>query len=160
MLRKLLVVAAFTTLLAAAPASSGTTIGPRVGFSIDPDQVVFGGHISSGEVAPRMTFDPSVELGLGSDVLTLGFNLDLHYHFAIQNSDWRPYAGAGLGFAFYNADNEAPIPDDSDTGLGGGIVLGATVPLNSGNRFFGELRFGLGDEIPQLKVMAGWHFDM
>jgi len=162
MLRKLLVVGVFTTLLAAGAqaATSGTSIGPRVGFSIDPDQIVFGGQITTGEVAPRLTFDPSLEIGLGSDVLVLAFNLDLHYHFNIQNSDWRPYAGAGLGIAFINVDHEAPIPDDSETGVGGGIVLGAAVPTSSGNQFFGELRFGLGDEMPGLKLMVGWNFKM
>ncbi len=162
MLKKLLVAVTLTALLAtgAQAAVSATGIGPRVGFSVDPDQFVFGGHVSIGEVAPKITFDPNLEIGLGSNVTIVQFNFDLHYHFAITDSDWRPYFGAGLGIAFNSRDREPPARDDSETGVGGGIVLGAGVPTKSGNRFFGELRFGLGDEVPQLKVMAGWNFKM
>jgi hypothetical protein len=43
--------------------------------------------------------------------------------------------------------------------VGGAIILGAGIPTRSGNRFFSELKFGLG-VIASLKLMAGWNFKM
>ena len=162
MLRKTVTVAMLALLLpAATPAVAAvkTGIGPRFGFSVDPDQVVFGGQIVIGEVAPSMTFDPNLELGLGDDVTTVGLSFDLHYHFAITNSEWRPYLGAGVGVHFFDVDQPPPLRDDTSTETGGNFIIGAGVPTRSGSRFFTELKLGLGD-IPSLKMLAGWVFKM
>ncbi|HEY3216953.1 MAG TPA: hypothetical protein VGK93_10720 [Candidatus Eisenbacteria bacterium] len=132
-------------------------LGPRVGFSTDPDQIVFGGQLIIGEIAPSLTFDPDVEFGFGDDVTVIALNLDLHYHFAIQGSSWRPYVGAGAGINFIEVDVPPPFEDVSDTEVGGNIILGAGVPTTAGNRFFGEMKLGLGD-IPDLKLLVGWNF--
>jgi len=132
-------------------------LGPRVGFSNDPDQFVFGGQLIIGEVAPSLTFDPDVELGFGDDVTVIALNLDMHYHFAIQGSSWRPYVGAGAGINFIEVDQQPPFEDTSDSEVGGNLIFGAGAPTAAGNRFFGELKLGLGD-IPDLKLMVGWNF--
>src|SRR5262245_20513573 len=144
MLKRLLLVGALGALLAA-PAQAQTMIGgigPRVGFSVDPDQIVFGGQAIIGEIAPQMTFDPSLEFGFGDHVTVIAANFDLHYHFDISGSAWRPYAGAGVGLNFVSIDL-GPFRDASDTEVGGNLVAGAGVPTKSGNRFFGELKLGL-----------------
>lgn len=161
MLMKKWMVAAALLATAAVPAGAATVvtgIGPRVGFAVGPDQLLLGGHVVVGEVAPSITFDPSLELGFGDNLTVIGFNFDLHYHFEIRETDWRPYLGAGVTLNFVNAD--LPGPDDSSTGVGGGFVIGAGVPTRSGNRFFGELKIGLGDEVHDLKLVAGWNFKM
>jgi opacity protein-like surface antigen len=157
-LKRLLLICALAALVPAAalaqsPVVSG--IGPRVGFSIDPDQLVFGGQLLIGEIAPDVTFDPSLEIGVGDDITVIAANLDLKYHFSVRGSEWRPYAGAGIGLNFLSWDS--PGRDDSETEVGGNVILGAGAPTRSGNRFFTELRFGLGD-IPELKIMVGWNF--
>src|SRR5580765_4164778 len=97
MLRRVLVALAFCAVLpATALAQIQEGIGPRVGFSVDPDQLVLGGQMIVGEIAPKLTFDPSLELGFGDDVTTFAANFDLHYHFDIENVTWQPYAGFGL----------------------------------------------------------------
>lgn len=157
MLRRALILCALFALLPAAAlaqTSLETGIGPRVGVSINPDQLVFGGQAIIGEIAPNLTFDPNVELGFGDDVTTVALNFDVHYHFVVQNSKWRPYAGGGIGVAFYNFDGGG---DDSE--VGANLVVGAGAPTKGGNRFFGELRIGLGD-LPDLKMMVGWNFKM
>jgi hypothetical protein len=159
MLRKCLLAVLLTLVTAPAGAAvMATGIGPRVGFSVDPDQLVLGGHVVIGEVAPSITFDPNLELGFGDNLTTVAVNFDLHYHFVLRDTDWRPYAGAGIGVVFVDMDREPPLRDDSETGVGGELILGAGVPTRSGNRFFGELKFGLGDEIASLKLIAGWNF--
>ena len=161
MLRNLLFAGALAALvpasaLAARPGGvSG--IGPQVGFSISPDQLVVGGHLVVGEVAPRLAFVPNLELGFGDNRTLIAMNFDMHYTFQLRDSDWRPYTGAGLGISFLEIDRQPPLDDHSETDVGGNVILGAAAPTRSGNQFFGELRFGLGD-IPSLKLLAGWTF--
>ena len=132
--------------------------GPRFGFSSGPDQIVFGGQLIIGEIAPDITFDPSLELGFGDDMTVIALNLDGHYHVSVRGSRWRPYAGAGVAISFVSLD-ESPGNDDSDTEVGGALIVGAGVPTAAGNRFFTELKLGLGD-VPDFKLMAGWNFRM
>jgi opacity protein-like surface antigen len=159
MLRKLLAALTLAALLpAAAHAASATSIGPRIGFSVDPDQLVLGGQLKVPEVAPKISFDPSLELGVGDDVTLLDLGFNLHYNFDLKDSRWTPYVGAGVSVVFIHFDN---VPgDDSDTDIGGNIIVGAAVPTKGGNQFFAELKFGLGGNVPSLKMVAGWNFPM
>ncbi len=160
-MKGILIAGALAALLptaALAANASVTGYGPRIGLSVDPDQLTFGGQLHVGEIAPSLTFDPNLEIGLGDHITTIQPNFDLQYHFDIANSVWKPYAGGGLGIAFYSWDAGGP-GGSSDTSVGGNLVVGAEAPTRSGDRFFGELRFGLGD-LPSLKIMVGWNFKM
>jgi hypothetical protein len=42
--------------------------GPRVGVTMDPDQVHFGAHIDSGNLARHIRLQPNVEVGIGDDL--------------------------------------------------------------------------------------------
>ncbi len=160
MLRKLLVVGALVLLPAAAQAAAVvTSVGPRVGVSIDPDQVVLGGQMQIAEFAPNWSFDPNVELGFGDDVTTIQLNFDAYYHFRIRGSEWRPYVGPGLGIAFYSWDAPPGFPDHSDTEVGLNVVGGFTFPAGSGKLWFTELRLGVGD-LPDFKIVGGLNFRM
>ena len=161
MLKRLLVFCALGAALAA-PAHAQTAvggIGPRVGFSTDPSQIVFGGQAIIGEIAPKITFDPALEFGFGDHATVIAVNFDLHYHFDVQGTAWRPYAGGGVGLNFLSIDNGPFIQDTSDTAVGGNVVIGAAVPTQTGNRFFSELKLGLGD-VPTMKMLVGWNFKM
>ena len=137
---------------AATATSSSAMLGPRVGFSSSPDQLVVGGQVEFPEFAPHLTVDPSLELGFFDDQTTIALNGDFYYHFPLRNSAWTPYAGLGVALVISQFANS-----DSQTDAGANLVGGASVPTRSGNRFFGELRIGLGD-IPSLKLIAGWNF--
>ena len=151
------VVAALTAPAAVHAQSVSTGIGPRIGLSIDPDQIVFGGQLVIGEIAPDVTFNPNLEFGFGDDITVIALNLDGQYHFRIEGSSWRPYLGFGMGINFIEFDRPAPFDDVSETEVGANLIAGAGVPTSSGNRFFAEARFGIGD-IPDFKLMAGWLF--
>jgi hypothetical protein len=158
MLRRLVLILALGA-LSAVPAHAAAVlggVGPRVGFSSNPDQLVFGGQAIIGELAPDLTFDPNLEFGFGDHATVIAANFDLHYHFVIEGSAWRPYAGAGIGLNFIEVDRGF-AEDLSDTEVGLNLIGGAGVPTASGNRFFGELKLGVGD-IPDLKVLVGWNF--
>ena len=159
MLRRLLVVGALALLPLVAHAASPTVtaFGPRVGASIDPDQLVLGGQLSLQEFAPDWSFDPNLELGFGDDLTVIAFNLDAYYHLRLSGSDWRPYLGGGLGVNFISWDEPFGARDRSDTEVGLNLVAGFSIPAGSGDHWFTELRFGVGD-IPTLKIMGGFNF--
>jgi hypothetical protein len=159
MLRRLLVVGALVLLPVVAHAASPavTAFGPRVGASIDPDQLVVGGQLSLQEFAPDWSFDPNLELGFGDHRTVIAFNLDSYYHLRLSGSEWRPYLGAGLGVNFLSWDRPFGERDHSDTEVGLNVVGGFAIPAGSGDHWFTELRFGVGD-IPTLKIVGGYNF--
>lgn len=163
MLRKWIFVCALVALLPAAAHAQGrltNAIGPRIGASIEPDQIVIGGQLDLGELAPDLTFTPNLELGFGDDITTIQLNGDLHYHFLVSGSAWRPYVGGGLGVAFYSIDLPPGFQgDDSQTEVGLNILGGAIVPTQGGSRFFTELKLGIAD-LPDLKILVGWNFGL
>ncbi len=131
-----------------------TGAGPRVGLSIQPDQLVVGGQLSM-TVAPDWSVDPSLELGFGDGQSDLAINFDGYYHLRLAESDWRPYVGGGIAINNASVDRPAPERDFSDTELGLNAVLGFTAPSTGGHLWFAEMRLGLGDLNPSLKVMGG-----
>jgi len=159
MIRRLLVVGALALLPLVAHAASPavTAFGPRFGASVDPDQLVVGGQLSLQEFAPGWSFDPNLELGFGDHETVIAFNLDAYYHLRLSGSDWRPYLGGGLGVNFISWDAPFGTHDHDDTEPGLNLVAGFTIPTGSGDHWFTELRFGLGD-IPTLKIMGGFNF--
>jgi hypothetical protein len=161
MLKRCALMLAFTALVAGSAQADPVVGGGgfRAGFSVDPEQLVLGGQLIIGEIAPDMTFDPNLELGFGDGYTIIAANMDLHYHFTIDGSRWRPYVGGGIGINFIEFDRGPGVGDNSNTEVGGNFIIGAGVPTASNNRFFTELKFGLGD-IPALKALAGINFKM
>ncbi len=159
MFRRWMVVGALVLLPVVAEAASPTVaaFGPRVGVSIDPDQLVVGGQLSLQEFAPHWSFDPNLELGFGDDMTVIALNLDAYYHLRLSGSDWRPYLGGGLGVNFLSWDAPLGLHDRSDTEIGLNLVAGFAIPAGSGDHWFTELRFGVGD-VPTLKIVGGFNF--
>jgi hypothetical protein len=155
----------FAALLVAAPAahaaSSFTTIGPHFGFSSDPSQLVFGGHLGFGNVAPDLDFVPSLDVGVGDNVTVISVNGDFHYRFHVSGARWQPYAGAGVALHTYSYNDNWPhgVSGGSDTVGSGNLVFGADVPTDSGSRFYVEGRLALADG-PTFKALAGWSFKL
>jgi len=160
-MRRLLLAGAVVLLsfsaVAAHAANTVTSLGPRFGISVDPDQFVVGGQLSLREFAPNWSFDPSLELGFGDNQTDIAINLDAYYHMRLSGSDWRPYVGGGLGVDFVSWDEPFGVHDHSDTFTGLNAVAGFSVPMSSGSQWFTELRIGIGD-LPELKIMGGMNF--
>lgn len=130
--------------------------GPRVGLSLDPDQVVVGGHVDFGRIAKHVRFQPNAELGIGDDLTIFALNFDANYRFNEKWDSWSPYLGGGIGVSFVSYDNEG-LGDGSDSDFGASLLGGIERGLKSGNRFFLEAKLGLVDS-PDLKLMVGWTF--
>ena len=162
MVQRLVVCCALGVLLPLTALAQGPVVnsyGLRAGFSTSPDQLLLGGQMSISEVAPNLSFDPNIDLGFGDNATIIAFNLDMHYHFDITGSTWRPYVGAGAGINWIQVDLPPGVSDDSFTRVSGSFILGAGVPTQSGSRFFSELKVGLGDSsTADLKLLVGWNF--
>ncbi len=149
-----------TTTVYHSTAIAGTTIGPRIGFSVNPDQFVVGGQLSTG-FAPGWTLNPSAEIGFGDNATVTAVNFDAQYHFDIQGSTWSPYLGAGIGVNFISIDVPAPFSDLHDTVTGVNLIVGTSIPTASTQHLFSELRIGAGDSaMPDLKGIVGWKFPL
>ena len=129
--------------------------GPRVGLTLDPDQVHVGAHMDYGVFGPRVRFQPNIEAGFGNDLTLVAFNFEAAYRFRDRWDAWTPYLGGGLGLNWWNYDSG---PNNySDTDLGASLLGGIERGLKNGNRFFLEVKLGLADS-PDAKFTAGWTF--
>lgn len=126
--------------------------GPRVGVSLDPDQVFVGAHLDMGDiVAYRLRCQPSAEIGFGDDVTVIQIDANFQYHFNRDWDAWRPYAGGSLGLVSVSSDKGE---DQSDLGL----AASAGIEKNIGrDAFFIEGKINIEDT-PDLKVFVGWIF--
>lgn len=129
--------------------------GPRIGLSVDPDQVHFGAHLDFGHFARHVRFQPNLELGLGEDVKLFAINAEAAYRFSSSWDVWSPYLGGGLGVNSWSSDSGGM--DRSDTDLGVNLLGGIEKGLADGDRFFLEVKLSLNDH-PDAKFTAGWTF--
>lgn len=130
--------------------------GPRVGVTMDPDQIHFGAHLDFGNFAEHIRFQPNIEVGIGDNLTIIALNFEAAYRFQSRWDVWTPYAGGGLGVNFVSFDSEG-VEDDSDTEVGFSVLGGIEKGLKNGHRFFLEGKLGLADS-PDFKVTAGWTF--
>lgn len=130
--------------------------GPRVGVTLDPDQIHFGAHADFGHLAERIRFQPNVELGLGDGLTVLALNLEGVYRFRSRWDVWTPYLGSGFGVNFIGTDDDG-LADGSTTEAGINVLGGIDRGLSNGSRFFLEAKVGLFDT-PDFKFTVGWTF--
>jgi len=133
----------------ASPASA--QFGVRAGYSFEPDQVVLGAHYSIPVSAPSLYFIPSGEVAFGDELFTLNANGDLVYRFSTSGSV-KPYVGGGVTLAMYDPDAEGA---DSQTEFGANALGGIWLNTEGSTPWFIEGKFGLTDEVPDFKIMAG-----
>lgn len=129
-------------------------IGPRVGFTMNPDQIHVGGHIDFGDLAEDLMMLVNVEAGFGDNLTLIAPSFEVDYRFRSDWGAWTPYLGAGIGPVFYSWDNGGSSSD-----LGGYLQFGigkGSAGSQSGH-FFIEGKLGLADA-PDFKGTVGWTF--
>jgi hypothetical protein len=129
--------------------------GPRVGLSLDPDQVHFGAHLDFGNFAQHVRFQPNLEAGFGDNLKLFTVNAEAAYRFSSTWDVWTPYLGGGLGANIKSIDNGGH--SNSHTDLGVNLLGGIEKGLTNGDRFFIEAKFSLND-VPDAKFTIGWTF--
>jgi len=152
-------VIALALLALAVPASAQQMgyrgLGPRVGVTSDPDQILAGMQFNFGEFVPHLRFQPNFEFATGDDFDIISVTAPVHYRFVVQ-ANVVPYAGGGVTLAYVNHD-EPHGHSDSDFEIAAKGVGGVEWPLSGGNAFFLELNIGFGD-IQDAAILAGWMF--
>lgn len=142
---------ALAALLAAlATPAHGAVVGPRLGLSIDPDQVHAGLAIYAADLSRNLVFQPSFDLGVGDELVGVAANMDFKCLFTQGRGHWSPYLGGGPGLFYVNETNG----NGSSTDVGMNFFGGMQAPTRSGS-FFGEMRLGLMNN-PDVKFTVGW----
>jgi hypothetical protein len=97
---------------AAAPAAGGSYHGwgPRIGMTVDPDQIHFGLHVDLGYLGEQFRFRPNMEIGVGSNMTLVALNAEAAYEFYNRRNTWYPYLGGGFGLNFVDADEGGRNP--------------------------------------------------
>ena len=129
--------------------------GVRGGISSDPDQFVVGMHLEMGEMAENLFLVPNFDLGLGDDATVLTINPDIVYRMNVVGAG-HLYFGGTLSLVYVNVDTKGVSGDNDDTELGIAGIAGYRFPME--NPFFVDLKLGIIDDYPELKVMAGYTF--
>jgi hypothetical protein len=158
-MKQLMMIALFLLVVGSASASDRSAgfcgVGPRVGFTVNPDQIHIGGQVDFGDITPGLMMLPNLELGFGDHVTTVAPTFELDYRFRHNWLAWTPYLGGGVGPVFYSFDGGA----GSTTKFGIYIEGGLSRQLTNKNmgRFFIEAKLGFADA-PDAKFTAGWMF--
>lgn len=127
--------------------------GIQGGISVDPDQLYFGGHLRLGKVVEKLWFRPSLDVGLGSDLTSIGINGEFLYPVLLQNPKWDIYFGAGPAINIFTFHRDFPGRNDNDVGAGFNLLIG----LGHRDGFFGEIKVGALDS-PEFKLGFGYTF--
>src|SRR5262245_6018830 len=77
--------------------------GPRVGAQSDPDQFLVGAQFDLGDFARNVRWQPSVEVGVGDDKVSLFGNFMVAYYFPVKAAV-TPYAGAQVQLWLFDND--------------------------------------------------------
>jgi hypothetical protein len=129
--------------------------GPHLGLAGDPDQLVLGLHFDVGRIAPRVRFQPDVELGLGDNHTIVSFTLPAHFLFR-SGGDMAPYAGGGVVVGLDERDRPG-TQSDTDVEIGLALTGGLEWRTGHGDRFSLELNLLAGD-LHDFQVVAGITF--
>ena len=129
-------------------AQGGT--GLRMGVSIDPDQIYFGGHFEAGPVMESLWVRPNLEVGIGDGITSIGLNFELAYWIPLESRSWKTYIGAGPALNVYIVDTGAG-GRDSNIEPGFNILMA----LAHRDGLFTELKLGALDS-PDLKFGIGF----
>ncbi len=129
-------------------AQGGT--GLRMGVSIDPDQIYFGGHFEAGPVMESLWVRPNLEVGIGDGITSIGLNFELAYWIPLESRSWKTYIGAGPALNIYIVDTGV-VGRDSNIEPGFNILMA----LAHRDGLFTELKLGALDS-PDLKFGIGF----
>jgi hypothetical protein len=135
--------------------------GVRGGLSSDPDQFVLGMHADMGEFAENLRFTPNADIGFGDDLTVFTLNPDITYVLPLPEAG-RLYFGGTLSLIYLRVDLSDELErlgvDDSDSDIGVAGIIGYEPPTADLPIFF-DLKLGISDEYPDLKVMVGFNFN-
>jgi hypothetical protein len=140
-LRTLVCVGLFLVLSAGSAAAQDA--GLRAGASVDPDQFYFGGHFETAPLVDRLRFRPNVEIGVGSDITLIAFNIEFAYFFPSRHP-WQIYAGAGPALNIIDFNDNTEVEGGFNILVGVQHRQGLFVEMKIGTIDSPDFKFGVG----------------
>jgi len=131
--------------------------GGRLGFSSQPDLFVLGVHVDAGELAQGVRLLPNADVGFGEDLTMVTLNPDVVYRLSLAGAG-QVYFGGTLGLVYWDWDAGGPWLGRNDAKggeVGAAAVLGYGFPSGELPLFL-DLKIGITDEYPTLKLLAGF----
>nr|MBN2276617.1 hypothetical protein [candidate division Zixibacteria bacterium] len=126
------------------------SFGPRLGYSVNPDQFVIGFQAELGPVVESARMAPSFDLGFGDDITTFTLNGDIRLTILKPpKSNTAFYVALGPTLLFWDYKG-----GDSDLEIGLTATAGIKFPMGQSAFYNLEGRFGIGD-VPDFRIMAG-----
>ncbi|MBT3317475.1 hypothetical protein HN388_05775 [bacterium] len=161
-MRKHLLVATLILAIATTATAGPLAFGPRAGFSFNPDQFFVGGHANLPDMIPIVKLKPSVEVGFGDNLKLFAFNLEATYDLQdLVIEGFQGYVGGGPSINIWKWDFDGPVPagqDDTETEFGLSALIGASRNIGLTQTAFFEIKLGITDETPDMKLVAGLTF--
>ncbi len=97
-----------------ATAQTWVEAGPRVGFDVgNVEELLIGAEARIGHDELTIEVQPALDVYLAENGSFVTLSTNVLYLLPVEEERFTPYAGAGLGFSFYDVDGE----DQSDTGF-------------------------------------------
>lgn len=127
--------------------------GPRAGLGFDPDQFVVGVALVTEPVLGPAMVAASADLGVGDDVTLVELSADLRWDL-IPVPDTGVFLYGAIGPTLVIADYDG----GSNTDIGIGAALGLEIPSRGRRLYDVELRLGLTDEVPDMRILVGMLF--
>jgi hypothetical protein len=159
-MKRIVLSIALISLFVAGTACARTGFGVRGGYASDNENAFFvGGHLKGLELTPEIALVPNVEVAFFDHVTLYAFNGDAVYAFETTDMNgFVPYIGGELGFNMWQYDDVQAGEDDSETKLVFNALGGIEKRLDERKSLMFELKLGLSDWSPDLKLTAGLSF--
>lgn len=136
-------------------------LGPKLGFDVAGDiEEFFVGVDSRFRTSLPVVLNAAFDYYFAEENITVWqLGLNALYEFQVDNQEFVPYAGAGIGITRYSVDVDGPFGFDAsttDTGVNG--IAGARFPIG-GVDLFGQAQITIGD-IDIIGLSAGALFGL
>jgi hypothetical protein len=128
---------------------AGSGFGLRVGFGLDPDQLVIGGQFAIVQPNNITRIVPSVDVGLGNSITTILFNADVLFRLVLEGTQVGFYGGGAGTAAYIDASGV-----DGTWELGIPLIVGVGLPVLKRNSTSIEGRFGIIGDIPDFRLLG------
>jgi opacity protein-like surface antigen len=153
-------------------------LGGSIGY-VSPEDLdgTFGLGVFAdmGTITPEISLEPRIDywsqsedaFGTEVTVRDIAVGARAKYNFTTQNPNLRPFAGAGLGLHFLNAEIEMSMPgfptesySDSETKLGLELGGGVATTMSPRMDLIGEAWYGIVSDFSQFSLRVGLSYKL
>lgn len=159
-MKKVLIMAAALVLIAGVATAGPMAFGVRGGYAdFGVGGLFVGGHVKGLNITPEIALVPNVEVAFLDGIDVYSFAADANYSFKEADmGGFTPYVGGEIGIHMIKYDFALFGLDDSFTKMGISVLGGMEKSLDDTKALMFELKVGISDWAPDLKLTAGLTF--